>query len=108
MAGLTACVGAMKARYSTRAAYHNFAHAFDTLQATFLLLDSWALFGVLPPQDVLALLFAALGHDIEHPGYTNAYLINTSHNLAIRYNDLSVLESHHASTACSILCTGDA
>eukprot|EP00443_Scrippsiella_acuminata_P001248 CAMPEP_0115191626 /NCGR_PEP_ID=MMETSP0270-20121206/12627_1 /TAXON_ID=71861 /ORGANISM="Scrippsiella trochoidea, Strain CCMP3099" /LENGTH=936 /DNA_ID=CAMNT_0002604853 /DNA_START=108 /DNA_END=2915 /DNA_ORIENTATION=+ len=100
-ASLDAWVQAMRARYSQRAMYHNWSHAIGTLHATFLLLTSWAFAGLLPDEDVLALLFAAIGHDVEHPGYTNTFLVNTRHQLAIRYNDISVLESHHASVTCT-------
>jgi hypothetical protein len=37
--------------------------------------------------DLLALLLAALCHDLEHPGTTNAYQVNTGSALALRYND---------------------
>ena len=48
--------------------------------------------------DKLALLLSAIGHDLNHPGFTNAMLVNSRHFLAIRYNDISVLENHHAAT----------
>lgn len=104
-ASLDGCVQAMKLRYSYKAVYHNWAHAFSTLHATFLMLTSRAWARLLPAEDRLALLIAALGHDVEHPGFTNAFLVNTRHQLAIRYNDLSVLESHHAATTCGILAS---
>lgn len=103
-ASLDNCVQAIKSRY-WRVPYHNWTHAFSTLQATFLLLDSQAFAGLLPQEDVLGLMFGSLGHDIEHPGFTNPYLINTGHTLAIRYNDLSVLENHHASTTCAVIAS---
>ena len=45
--------------------------------------------------DWLALLLSAICHDLEHPGTTNAYQVNTGSALALRYNDASVLENHH-------------
>jgi len=50
-----------------------------------------------------ALLISAIGHDLNHPGVTNAYLVNSKHSLALRYNDISVLENYHASTLFQIL-----
>ncbi|KDO31984.1 hypothetical protein SPRG_03201 [Saprolegnia parasitica CBS 223.65] len=44
--------------------------------------------------DALGVLLAALGHDLGHPGNDNAFEVATSSELAIRYNDISVLESH--------------
>lgn len=31
---------------------------------------------ILKPMDVLALLVAAIGHDVGHPGLTNAYMVS--------------------------------
>jgi hypothetical protein len=53
--------------------------------------------------DVLGLLVACLCHDIDHPGNTNAFEVNVGSRLALKYNDVSVLENHHASTAFSLL-----
>lgn len=42
-------------------------------------------------------------HDVGHPGFTNNYLINTRDTLAIRYNDIAVLENFHISLAFEIM-----
>ncbi|KAJ3329275.1 cAMP-specific 3',5'-cyclic phosphodiesterase 4D, partial [Blyttiomyces sp. JEL0837] len=44
----------------------------------------------------LAGLIAAIGHDIDHPGYTNQFLIKSRHPMAIMYSDSSVNEFHHS------------
>lgn len=44
------------------------------------------------------MLVGAACHDYDHPGLNNPYLINTRHELAIRYNDKSPLENHHVSS----------
>ena len=36
-------------------------------------------------------------------GFSNAYLINTTSELAIRYNDMAVLENHHASICFTLM-----
>jgi hypothetical protein len=46
---------------------------------------------------------AALGHDIEHTGRTNAFEVSSASKLAIRYHDVSVLEQHHAAKTFLIL-----
>lgn len=46
--------------------------------------------------DVLAIFVACLGHDLDHPGMNNAYLVKMADPIAIRYNDKSVLESLHS------------
>jgi hypothetical protein len=42
-------------------------------------------------KDCFSAIIAAAIHDIDHPGVNNAYLINTSSELALRYNDQAVL-----------------
>lgn len=53
--------------------------------------------------EVLTALFAAAIHDVDHPGLTNQYLINSGSELAIMYNDESVLENHSLAVAFVIL-----
>lgn len=44
----------------------------------------------------LALLIAALGHDVGHPGVTNAFMIKHSAPMSLIYNERSVLELYHS------------
>ena len=60
----------------------------------------------LTPTLTLAMFVAALCHDIDHPGHTNAFEINISSELAIMYSDDSVLEHHHAATTFRVLRGG--
>lgn len=48
--------------------------------------------------DEATALIAAATHDIDHPGRSSAFLCNSDSPLAILYNDLCVLESHHSAT----------
>jgi hypothetical protein len=41
--------------------------------------------------------------DVDHPGYTNNFLINSYERRAVMYNDKSILENHHLATAFSVL-----
>eukprot|EP00795_Rhopilema_esculentum_P006950 gene6950-12571_t len=58
---------------------------------------------VMEKHEILTMMTAALCHDLDHPGYNNNYQINAKTELAIRYNDISPLENHHASVAFDIL-----
>jgi len=49
--------------------------------------------------EILSAIFAAIIHDYDHPGRTNAYHIVTADEKAILYNDKSVLENHHCAAA---------
>ncbi|KAK3748126.1 hypothetical protein RRG08_005917 [Elysia crispata] len=65
-------------------------------------INFWRLMGVmqwLTDLEVFATLIAALIHDYEHTGTTNNFHINTSSEVALLYNDRSVLENHHISAA---------
>lgn len=58
--------------------FHNSLHAADVAQSTNVLLNTPALEGVFTPLEVGGALFAACIHDVDHPGLTNQFLINSS------------------------------
>ncbi|XP_060529268.1 cAMP-specific 3',5'-cyclic phosphodiesterase isoform X6 [Cylas formicarius] len=83
--------------------FHNSLHAADVTQSTHVLLNTPALESVFTPLEITAALFAACVHDVDHPGLTNQFLINSSSELALMYNDESVLENHHLAVAFKLL-----
>ncbi|CAO0789974.1 unnamed protein product [Mucor circinelloides] len=86
--------------------YHNFRHAVDVMQSTWYFLNSISsesMSLLLRPIDVLALLMAAIGHDVGHPGVNNGFMITTATPLAVVYNDKSVLESYHSMAFFNLL-----
>lgn len=89
--------------YHTDVAYHNSLHAADVLQSTHVLLATPALDAVFTDLEILAALFAAAIHDVDHPGVSNQFLINTNSELALMYNDESVLENHHLAVGFKLL-----
>lgn len=91
-------------RHAYRASntYHNFQHALDVFQATYMYLRAagalppvavlrspehlrWRpdpgklspLVGILRNEDLFALCIAAVGHDVGHPGFNNAFMVRS-------------------------------
>lgn len=85
--------------------FHNWAHGFSVFHFSFYILKLTKVSDHLNGQDILGLLVASLCHDIDHPGNTNAFEINTSSEKALLYNDVAVLENHHASCTFKILAS---
>ena len=83
--------------------YHNYLHGADVLHTTFALLQDPALKGAFTDLEILAALLAAAAHDIGHPGVNNSFMVNTSHETAILYNDASVLENFHTATVFQLM-----
>jgi hypothetical protein len=75
--------------------FHNFCHAIDVEYevARYMKLISAETF--LAEGTQFWILIAATGHDVGHPGWNNQYLIETTHELAVKYNDTSPLENMH-------------
>ncbi|KAH3756902.1 3'5'-cyclic nucleotide phosphodiesterase family protein [Pelomyxa schiedti] len=83
--------------------YHNKNHACDVLQAMNWFLTKCGSVLQLTPMEHFAALFSAVVHDIQHPGVNNNFLIATKSKLSMTYNDISILENFHASTAFQLL-----
>ncbi|XP_017286786.1 cAMP-specific 3',5'-cyclic phosphodiesterase 4D isoform X1 [Kryptolebias marmoratus] len=89
--------------YHSDVAYHNNIHAADVTQSTHVLLSTPALEAVFTDLEILAAIFASAIHDVDHPGVSNQFLINTNSELALMYNDSSVLENHHLAVGFKLL-----
>ena len=91
--------------YHRQNPYHTDLHAADMVQSLLV----YSLFGNFQKVldftdlDLISLFISAAIHDLGHPGYTNNFLINTKHELAIKYNDQSVLENFHVSEGFNII-----
>mmetsp|Transcript_24408 Transcript_24408/g.45440 ORF Transcript_24408/g.45440 Transcript_24408/m.45440 type:complete len:936 (+) Transcript_24408:181-2988(+) len=83
--------------------FHNFYHAVCVTHFDYMLLNASHAKTILSPVMIFASLLSALVHDVAHPGNTNMYEINMRSDLAILYNDTSVLENHHCSTAFRLM-----
>ena len=91
--------------YRRQNPYHTDLHAADMVQSLLV----YSLYGNLQKLldfndlDLISLFISAAIHDFGHPGYTNNFLINTKNELAIKYNDQSVLENYHVSEGFNII-----
>lgn len=83
--------------------FHCWLHAVSVTQMMYLLISKSSLVDVLETREKYALLIAALCHDLDHPGLSNGFQINSKSPLANKYNNVSVLENHHFAVAMKIL-----
>ena len=83
--------------------FHNFQHAAAVTHYLFVLLNKIQAHKLFSPLNIFVIMLCALVHDVDHPGNTNLFEINSSSELALLYNDQSVLENHHCSTAFLLL-----
>ncbi|XP_038121490.1 high affinity cAMP-specific and IBMX-insensitive 3',5'-cyclic phosphodiesterase 8 isoform X2 [Culex quinquefasciatus] len=99
----------MEEHYCSKNTYHNSTHAADVMQATACYLQQLSNreLKVMDRMDEATALIAAATHDIEHPGRSSAFLCNSDDRLALLYNDICVLESHHAATTFQLTLGDD-
>lgn len=102
--------------YSATVQYHNRSHAASVLHFMHSILThaGLAVSAIVAAGDVedctrqqkfimLAGLLAAIVHDYEHEGVNNDFLVKTSNNRAVLYNDKSPNENHHVAAAWKVL-----
>ncbi len=96
---------AVKDLYRTNNDFHNFRHAWGVMHMCFQIL----LHGAdqhLDAFDILAVLVAAICHDVGHPGNNNAFELAINSDVSKKYaqpNEICVLEKYHASETQSLL-----
>lgn len=83
--------------------YHNSTHAADVVQTLNYFITRGGLAQYVTELDIFAVLVAALIHDYGHQGLNNAYQISVQSDLAVTYNDKSVLENFHTAQAFALL-----
>lgn len=82
--------------------YHNHVHATDVTQAMAYFIET-SLLEQIDPIHIFVLLTSAIVHDVGHPGVNNPFLVNTSSDDAVRWNNVSVNENGHLFTAFSLM-----
>jgi len=103
-------VTAVQEAYNDQNPYHNSLHAADVVQGAAALLklpSSAEVCHYINPLEVLGCLLAAIVHDMGHKGLNNSYEVATSGEIALMYNDRSVMENYHASRAFFLLRNKD-
>ncbi len=96
------CIIEISKKYNNNP-YHNFQHAVTVTHFIYLIIKNTQISNILSQYKLFGLLFSALVHDIDHPGTDNLFEINKKSFLAFQYNDNSVLENYHCSTAFYII-----
>jgi len=90
-----------KGYYNT--SYHSFLHAVDVVVVLYYMLTDLGAAKYISSLDAICLLIAGLCHDIGHPGLNNVYQVNARTELAVRYNDQSVLENYSCDLTMDII-----
>ncbi|XP_056611514.1 dual specificity calcium/calmodulin-dependent 3',5'-cyclic nucleotide phosphodiesterase 1A isoform X1 [Triplophysa dalaica] len=104
VSSLVSFVEALEVGYSKHGnPYHNLIHAADVTQTAHYLMLHTGVMHWLTELEILAMVFAAAIHDFEHTGTTNNFHIQTRSEVAVLYNDRSVLENHHVSAAYRLM-----
>lgn len=101
---LCAFLDEVESLYLISNCYHNSIHAADVVQTmTYTYLTCGVRSTIRSPELVFSGIFAAIIHDVGHPGVNNPFLIQAKHHLAIRYNDRSPLENMHCALGFELL-----
>mmetsp|Transcript_27030 Transcript_27030/g.31155 ORF Transcript_27030/g.31155 Transcript_27030/m.31155 type:complete len:605 (+) Transcript_27030:612-2426(+) len=91
--------------YDQTIAYHHDIHAANVVLTCneFLINGDLINIGKFDELDTYGLMVAAFIHDLGHPGFNNGYLVTSGHEIAITYNDDSVLENFHVAKAFQLM-----
>ena len=89
----------------TNALYHNDLHAADVMQTLFTMMMRGDLQSKMKLGDLdkFSMLIGAICHDLKHTGQNNIFHINTRSKIAMKYNDISVLENFHIAQTFKLL-----
>ncbi len=83
--------------------FHNMVHAADVTHGTAYFMMQHSVYKNLTALDLYCMILGAAMHDFEHPGFNNAFLVASRHDVAILYNDSSVLENFHISSSFKLM-----
>jgi len=84
--------------------YHSAEHVFDVVQFLYASLRTTGLDQALSDVQLAGLYLGAVGHDLQHTGLSNNFLVLTGHPyLREAEEGVGALESHHAKRALALL-----
>lgn len=81
-------MSAAEAKYPSENPFHNYSHGLDVLYAVSRFCRLTNLEAVLTETSQFWLLIASIGHDLGHLGVNNQFLVETNHEVAVKYNAL--------------------
>ncbi|CAG9334083.1 unnamed protein product [Blepharisma stoltei] len=87
--------------------YHNSCHAADVMCSYLYIIHNCPLIDETSSLELMAGIISTLSHDVGHPAKTNRFLMVTKNEVAIQYNDFSVLEMMHSTILFQILAKNE-
>jgi hypothetical protein len=91
--------------YNRKNHYHHDLHAADIAHTSYIYFRYGLIHEIakLDTSMICAVIMSCICHDYKHPGVNNNYLIDTNDDIALNYNDISVLENMHISEAFKLM-----
>ena len=91
--------------YNRNNFYHTDLHAADIAHTSYIYFKEGAINEKikLDKLSLCALFLSCICHDYKHPGLNNNYLMETNDSIAIKYNDISILENMHISETFKLI-----
>lgn len=91
--------------YRRTSKYHNDLHGADITNACYVMVNSSNIISLLNMTKIetATLFLSAMCHDFKHPGVNNNFLKNSNDELAIQFNDFSILENMHISETFKLI-----
>lgn len=75
--------------------FHNFSHGLDVLHTVAMHISQVNSECFISETSQFWMMIASIAHDVGHLGVNNQYLVETSHELALKYNDRAPMENMH-------------
>ncbi len=77
--------------------YHHFTHGVWLVKMLYWITSRVTVSNYFTHLDLVGMFVAGVGHDLDHSGMNNSFLMRTKDQLSLVFNDQSVLENYHAS-----------